>query len=232
MQGRIIPGYTGVEVRSLVDCLILCGVDYGCMSIFYQSQSRTCYKHSIVFISYRDTESSDDTSYYVVGTNDCPVEQGYFHKRNFGLCYRIVKDSANASSAARTCDGLNGTFGITLDEEMYNHLMEEFEGSFILRQRKFWVGLGYSDLKGEFVFSSQDAPAFGRWLANNGTTNEGTTVQPDGVAGQCVVTDRETNWNWDVIDCNKKRAYVCGYQHPSQFSDTEGEVGTIEIGKR
>ena len=212
LQGRIIPGYEGVDVRSLVDCLRLCGEDLGCMSVFYQSVSKTCYQHNIVFISWNDTVPSEGTSYYSVGDANCPLEQGYVHKRSLKFCYLIVKDSANTTNAARTCREASGLFGYTFDVDIYNHLVEAFEGSFILRKRKFWTGLEYSDVTDEFVFNSLNAPDFGRWVANEGTANEGTTLQPSGTAGQCVETERDNEWNWAVTECWRPRAYICDYQ--------------------
>ena len=212
LQNRIIPGYEGVHVRSIIDCLILCGEDQECMSFFYQSLSKTCYLHTIVFISWNDTDNSESTSYYIVGDDkDCPLSKGYFHKRSLKFCYQIIYEQMNITNAVRTCREINGMFGFSFDLEVHNHLIAASEGSFILRKRKFWTGMEYDEVKGEFVFQYGIAPDFGRWVGNVGTANEGTTLQPDGGAGKCVDTAGESGWNWDVTECFRKRAFVCDY---------------------
>ena len=212
LQGRNIPGYDGMVVRSLVDCILLCGDNVECMSFFYQSQSKTCYPHTIVYYSYNDTVRSEFTSYYTVGDADCPLSKGYVHKRNLNFCYLIVSDAANATNAARTCSETNGVIGSDINLDVYTHLIEVFDGSFILRKRNFWTGLEYNEDNGIFVFNSLNAPEFGRWAANEGTELEESTVQPDGEVGQCVDADRNNGRHWNVMGCNKKRAFFCVYQ--------------------
>ena len=204
LQDRIIPGYTGVHVRSLVDCIALCGENLDCMSFFYQSVSSTCYLHDIVYVSRNDTEASENTLYYIVGVEkDCPLYTGYIHKRSFKFCWLIVTEAKSTSDATRTCIEKQGRFGFSYSPQLAGYIVQQLMGSSNLRQRKYWNGLKYDENTAEFLFHDGTPPEF--------TTTYGNTLPAAGEAGLCMDSDYNNALYSEVIPCSELRAFSCDY---------------------
>ena len=202
-QDRIIPGSTGEHVRSLVDCIALCGEDLDCMSFFYQTVSGTCYLHNIVYVSHADTEASENTLYYIVGVvADCPLYEGYIHNRRLDFCWLLITEAKNTTEASRACVERNGIFGFSYGLELASLIMQQLMGSSELRI-KYWNGVKYDTTDSIFLF-------------HDGVTPElpfipGNALPADDGSGICMDTDYGNALYLEAIACSEARAFACEY---------------------
>ena len=171
----------------------------------YLHIDKTCILHSIVYVSVRDTEPSDETSYYIVGNyKTCPLEQGFFHQRTLDICYQVFFDVANMTEASRNCSETGATFGFSINEEQYEHLTSLLNGSFIYRKRTFFTGIVLHD--NQYVFDyDKTVPEFVRWTDGEQFNEE------------CVGTSSDLGWAWETIPCRQSKAFVCWYPMTGTF---------------
>ncbi|OWF50763.1 hypothetical protein KP79_PYT18178 [Mizuhopecten yessoensis] len=114
-DGSLAGGYSTenfmearVNIRLVMICVEICLRNISCMSVFYNTVTKTCRLHENVFYNTDSFVSEAGWHYYrAVGDPKCDVYNGFVHQRDAGFCYRaesdlLTKTLADSACAAKT----------------------------------------------------------------------------------------------------------------------------------
>ncbi|XP_021351675.1 macrophage mannose receptor 1-like [Mizuhopecten yessoensis] len=103
------------------ECLLKCGENSRCMSIF--TNNGQCHHFNGGFVDNTMLLPNPGWTFYNVYTDGCPVRNGYIHNRQHNLCYKLhLGGTRDSYDFMTTCTSEGGELMRITSQEIQDHI--------------------------------------------------------------------------------------------------------------
>ncbi|XP_069108515.1 C-type mannose receptor 2-like [Argopecten irradians] len=178
--GLVVPGNTSRHI-----CLILCGEDINCMSIFTNG-GQSCHLFYNGFVDNTVLSPGPGWNLYNVYSGGCPFLKGYVENRKLNICYKLhLGGPLDAPSFKATCASEGGEFIRITSQEIQDHI-ETFLS--VTTSHSMVIIQGSDRIsKGTFQFEDGTPMVYFNWDDNEPNDPNGDTI---------FIIDNSVNFKW------------------------------------
>ncbi|KAK7094836.1 hypothetical protein V1264_006334 [Littorina saxatilis] len=198
-----------MEPSSLMDCAALCSTKTWCSSFFYNRLQNRCLVFKGVYFDKRGLPSTAGAEYYLIASDRCPCQDGFYLGRPDNLCFFYLRENKTYNGSKELCQANRGRLAI-LDTLSKNELV-------VLNMQ-----LNNADV-GAIVFlgARRHGEDF-KWDNDNMVAAHNGSIQSFWAGNEpntesCLVLKYSTQnlrINWHDIGCGRQGSGVlCEYQH-------------------